>query len=383
MEFTTLRVSRLLGHILLVLAFLHRAGVDGHSWVDELTCASGPFFKANAQKGYIRNYVGRQSTQIDTLTTFRILDLSSKQMVCAPRTASPGQNAGFPKLKATPGDLIGASYLENGHIWQTMAGINGPGANPGKIYWFGTQNPKADRDIASVLKWTMDGKGGDGQGRLLATSDFDDRVCIETGHENAGPGRVAGPCKSYFRLPKDAAVGKDYTVYWLWDYSMHFGPPKPGFLEWYSSCMDIQVVSGKTAGAKVAVASVKNAVKPKKAINNNKKPRSEPVEVADLEKRGFKLPTVDSDTVEEVADLEKRGFKLPTVDSDTVEEVADLEKRGFKLPTVDSDNVEVADLEERGFKLPTVDPATTKGLNRHLRREQLRTVKRAWFSFLQ
>ncbi|KAK6340398.1 hypothetical protein TWF730_002157 [Orbilia blumenaviensis] len=245
MDFS-LKVSSLLGLYfpLVIFVLLTGAGVDGHSWVDELTCASGPFFTSSPAKGYIRNFVGRQSTEIDTATTFRILDLSSNQPVCPPGRTEPGQNEpNFPKLQATPGDLIKASYLENGHIWQTLAGINGPQAKPGTIYWYGTQNPKADRDIASVLEWTRDGKGGDGEGVLLEVTPFDDRVCIETGHEDAGEGRVGGACSSYFRLPKTAEVGKDFTVYWLWDYTEHFGPPKPGYLEWYSSCMDISVVS--------------------------------------------------------------------------------------------------------------------------------------------
>ncbi|KAF3315650.1 hypothetical protein TWF173_003227 [Orbilia oligospora] len=250
-----LKVSRLLGfqYLLIILAILTRGGVDGHSWVDELTCASGPFFTSRPlppsipTEGYIRDYVGRESTQIDQLTTFRILDLSSNQPVCPPGRTSTGYSKKFPKLRATPGDLIKASYLENGHIWQTLAGINGPDAKPGTIYWYGTQTPKSDRDIASVLEWTPDGKGGDGEGFLLAATPFDDLVCIETGHEDAEEGRVGGPCSSYFRLPETAEEGKDFTVYWLWDYTEHFGPPKPGFIEWYSSCLDIAVISKEDA----------------------------------------------------------------------------------------------------------------------------------------
>ncbi|KAK6338931.1 hypothetical protein TWF696_009732 [Orbilia brochopaga] len=241
------RVARLLGfHYLLLLLVVLHARVDGHSWPDDLTCASGPFFTDNPTKGYIRNFVGRQSTSVDVDTTYRILQIDSKTPVCPPGRTSPGQNPAFPKLKATPGDLVRAQYLENGHIWQTLDGQNGPKAKSGTIYWYGTQNPRADRDIASVLKWTRDGKGGDGQGVLLDTTPFDDGVCIETGHENVQKGRVGGPCKSYFRLPSTAKAGKDYTIYWLWDYSQHFGP-KPGYVEWYSSCMDISVVDKKSA----------------------------------------------------------------------------------------------------------------------------------------
>ncbi|KAK6496633.1 hypothetical protein TWF481_001624 [Arthrobotrys musiformis] len=251
---SSLKVSSLLGlhHILLILALLTGVGVNGHSWVDELTCASGPFFETDPSlppsPGYIRNYVGRQSTEIDTLTTFRILDTSSKQPVCAPNTQSPGQLQEFPQLNATQGDLIKASYLENGHIWQTLAGQNGPKASPGIIYWYGTQNPRSDRDFASVREWTADGSGGDGEGFLLAKTDFDDAVCIETGHEDADPQnpRVGGPCSSFFRIPENAEIGKDLTVYWLWDYSEHFGPD-PTYTEWYSSCMDIRIFSKEDA----------------------------------------------------------------------------------------------------------------------------------------
>lgn len=86
-----------------------------------------------------------------------------------------------------------------------------------------------------VLKWNMDGTGGDGDGILLASTNFDDGTCIEVGQE-IKTGRKGGPCKSYFRLPKDAMAGQDYTVYWLWDYSLHFGNTVPGHVEvWKTS----------------------------------------------------------------------------------------------------------------------------------------------------
>ncbi|KAF3907526.1 hypothetical protein AA313_de0201767 [Arthrobotrys entomopaga] len=400
MEYTSL-AARLLG----LLAILGGVGVNGHSWPDQLTCASGPFFNTNPTPGYIRNYVGRASTQIDTLTTTRFTSLTSSQNVCSDRTKSPGQLPGFPKLKATPGDLVQAQYLENGHIWQTLSGQNGPAANPGTIYWYGTQNPRSDRNITSVLEWTKDGKGGDGQGVLLDITPFDDGVCIEVGHENAGPGRVSGPCKSYFRLPTNVKVGKDYTVYWLWDYSQHFGP-KPGYVEWYSACMDISIVNtGKrapdaatttstnvaaksptttTAAKKTAAAKKKTATTPKPVVNKaatTPKPvLNKPV--AALKKNNKKVVTkVETETTTETIATTVTKTTLVERTGATVTPPVVLSKA--KNPKVNAREEKVEVFADEGRPL--------RGLNRHMRREQLREKKRteqvegekrAWYSFL-
>ncbi|KAK6539486.1 hypothetical protein TWF694_009708 [Orbilia ellipsospora] len=377
MEYTT-RASSLFGFnkVLLLLAILNGVGVNGHSWPDQLTCASGPFFNNNPTPGYIREYVGRASPQIDTLTTTRFTTLTSSQNVCSDRTKSPGQIANFPKLKATPGDLVQAQYLENGHIWQTLDGQNGPKANPGTIYWYGTQNPRSDRNITSVLEWTKDGKGGDGQGVLLDITPFDDGVCIEVGHENAGPGRVSGPCKSYFRLPTNVQVGKDYTVYWLWDYSLHFGP-KPGYVEWYSACMDISIVSnGKrapttTSASAAAKSTPSKNVAPKPAVNK----------AAALKNK------------KKVVTAVKTKVSTETV-ATTVTRTTSVRKTGAAAtPPVSlskAKNPKVAPRDET-VEVFADEGAPLRGLNRHMRREQLREekrtteqvegAKRAWYSF--
>ena len=181
--------------------------------------------------------MGRQDPNIDVETTYRILSIDTGVNVCKPEQQNPGQRPNFPKLSVNAGDLVEAQYLENGHIWQTLAGKNGPSAQSGTIYWYATQNPDPARTVDDVLKWTTDGSGGDGKGRLLSTSNFDDGICIETGHE-VSTGRPGGPCKSYFRVPADAEQGKDIEVIWLWDYTWHFGPPKPGYIEVSLLCVD-------------------------------------------------------------------------------------------------------------------------------------------------
>lgn len=127
--------------------------------------------------------VGRQSTSVDVDTTNRILSIGTGVNVCHPNQQSPGQLPGLPKLSAYPNDLILGTYLENGHIWKELEHVDPNGAKSGTIYWYGTQNPIPDRTVDSVLNWTMDGMGGDKQGKLLATTNFDDGTCIEVGQE--------------------------------------------------------------------------------------------------------------------------------------------------------------------------------------------------------
>lgn len=107
--------------------------------------------------------------------------------------------------------------------------------------------------IPDLLKWTKDGKGGNGKGRLLSVTNFDDTLCFEFNDTQVSQGRfaVAGgehgqstPCTSQFQVPDDVKADM-YTVYWLWDFSEHFGKEQPGHVEWYTSCMDIEIVQSR------------------------------------------------------------------------------------------------------------------------------------------
>jgi hypothetical protein len=184
----------------------------------------------------------------DATAVYLITTPDLKSNICRPSQQNPGpNNAKFPRLTASPGDLIQGTYLENGHISKPDA----KDGTPGTLYWYGTANAKPDDTLANVKQWTQDGKGGDKRGRLLAKpSDFDDGTCIENNETPIAKQRKAagggGACKSVFKLPEDAVVGSTYTVYWVWDFSNHFGPTKKGHVEWYTSCMDIQVVARKT-----------------------------------------------------------------------------------------------------------------------------------------
>ena len=175
--------------------------------------------------------VGRTpGVDVDVATTYRLLSITTNLNVCKDNQESPGQLSGFPLLSAYPGDLVQSNYLENGHIWKELEHVDPAGSNSGIIYWYGTQNQKSDRTIDEVLKWNRAGTGGDKEGMLLSTSNFDDGTCIEAGQE-AATNRTGGPCTSYFRVPESAEPGKLFTIYWVWDYSKHFGNTIANYVE--------------------------------------------------------------------------------------------------------------------------------------------------------
>lgn len=156
------------------------------------------------------------------------------------------QNPNKPMLSAAPGALVQASYTENGHISLP----NSPKQKSGTIYWYGTKSPKDDERLADIRSWTANGEGGDKRGELLGKpSGFDDGFCVEQNSSPISKTRVAagggGACKSVFKIPEGLKDGDIYTVYWVWDFSEHFGErTDPNSAEeWYTSCMDIKIVA--------------------------------------------------------------------------------------------------------------------------------------------
>lgn len=152
------------------------------------------------------------------------------------KVASPPQRVAnytneLPMLVASPGDLIALQYQENGHVTLPDNQPN-KALNRGTIYIYGTTELAPDANLLDILyQWTPDGTGGDGKGSLLATRNFDDGQCYQL---NGGPisqTRVAtfaksaeNPmgqnlwCQSDVALPSGLAVGKPYTLIWIWDW---------------------------------------------------------------------------------------------------------------------------------------------------------------------
>ena len=178
--------------------------------------------------------------------------------MCKQSQSSQYQADGSPRLQAAPGALIALRYQENGHV--TLPN-NQPGKPPnrGLVYIYGTSQPKFPELFLDVFgKWNADGTGGDKRGKLLATQPFDDGYCYQINSGNISTDRQAQHpheadklmgqdlwCQNDIAIPSDAATGKPYTLYWVWDW-----PTEPGVdpnlmqgkAEIYTSCMDVDVV---------------------------------------------------------------------------------------------------------------------------------------------
>lgn len=161
-----------------------------------------------------------------------------------------------------------AFHTENGHVSLPATSSS----KSGRTYWFGTTNQQKIPTLGDVLKWKDAGVEEDGPGQYMGASTYDDGKCAEpnrspiSAQRGVGPTGVGKPCKdSGFDIPKGLKPGTILTVYWVWDFSEHFGP-NPNFFEvrplesesrvspaqktlseivqWYSSCLDIDIIAG-------------------------------------------------------------------------------------------------------------------------------------------
>lgn len=141
--------------------------------------------------------------------------------------------------------------------------------NSGVVYVYGTSQPKEDDTLLGIHgQWTLDGKGGDGRGRLLTSQYFDDGQCYQINigyiseqrqtqfHRVAEPGSFQGAnlwCQTDVLLPNDLEVGKDYTLYWVWDWPTMDGTGTVTLPELYTTCMDVTIAEAKNVGNTGAV----------------------------------------------------------------------------------------------------------------------------------
>ncbi|KAL7276757.1 hypothetical protein RUND412_000255 [Rhizina undulata] len=224
-------------------------GANCHSWIDNVRVVggtSGTSGISNETLGYIRAYEGH----IDATATYEIQDPELAVNVCRPSQQTATNTPNYPRLQAPPGAYIEGEYLENGHISKPTT----PDSIVGDIWWYGSFNPNSAETLANVRNWTLDGTGGDKNGFLLANpTPFDDGVCIEANGSPIATKRLAeglgGPCKSVFKIPETAKAGQTLTVYWVWNYSGELGPTV-NLTEWYTSCMDIDIIASTPISAK-------------------------------------------------------------------------------------------------------------------------------------
>ena len=185
---------------------------------------------------------------------------------------TPRQSDGFPRLKASPGDLVAMRYTENGHVTKPTDKDPGPKRTPGggSVMIYATTKEKPGATLKDLHALTNGGALD--QGRLLSNQSYDDGRCYEDGGTPLGaqrqaqtpldpkaqlmPGINAGqlPCQNDFAIPKDAPIGQPLTVYWVWNYT--WTDPNSA-LEVYSNCIDIDVVASQGGTAQKALAPAK------------------------------------------------------------------------------------------------------------------------------
>lgn len=137
-------------------------------------------------------------------------------------------------LAVPAGSVLVANYSENGHVTKDKLAPDGK-PHPGQYVWYLSPN----------LLTTL---GDLAEARRASAGNFDDGLCAE----DATVGRL-GPrqCQSSFVLPGDLAAGT-YSLVWLWTF-----PKVAGVVEMYSSCMDVEILSGRAdASADSSLADV-------------------------------------------------------------------------------------------------------------------------------
>lgn len=248
--------------------------VEGHSWVEQLQriAKNGTMI---SPIGYQRAYVGRDDPNFKGDTSDDLWQIPpngraagaviyANDSLCSPQQhVGAYTNSKYPQLVTAPGDYIAMRHQENGHVTLPTTQANKP-RNRGTIYIYGTESPRSDDALMSIHNvWNVNGTGGDGRGRLLATRNYDDGQCYQVNSGTISESRQKefskvseNPqggdlwCQSDIQLPTDITTGTNYTLYWVWDWptlseanamvgDADVNVTKP---EIYTSCMDVKIV---------------------------------------------------------------------------------------------------------------------------------------------
>ena len=247
----------------------------GHTWIEQLRNVNdkGEYV---GEYGYPRGMISKTDTGYTGDSMNWLLPVQPKVFIdetsplCHTSQTKQEQSSDkYPRLQAVPGGFVAMRYMENGHVTMVdpATGLGKP-EKGGTVFVYGTTSPKEDEKLVDVLRWTMDGSGGDKRGALLATNDFDDGRCYEVnstptseerrvsdpnfamGQVADGPGNYPLFCETNVQVPKNATSGKPYTFYWVWQWNTapNVDPGLPtGKDQYYTTCMDVDVSSGDAA----------------------------------------------------------------------------------------------------------------------------------------
>ncbi|KAF2857512.1 hypothetical protein K470DRAFT_223220, partial [Piedraia hortae CBS 480.64] len=251
----------------LVSGLLSSAGPAlGHSWIDEFQVI-GPNGSYTGDRGFARGYVARTDPSFNGFSVnYQVpsdesgrIRINSSDLLCHPsQRASNYTNPSYPMLQVQPGSHVAMKYLENGHVTLPWNQLGKPKAG-GTVFVYGTTQPSESEKMVDVLRWTKDGKGGNGRGFLMAAQAYDDGRCHQLNCGNVSlarqvlyPNHVPGQptssleqwCESNVHIPASQPEGR-LTVYWVWQW-----PTEPnadctypgGKDEYYTTCADFNVV---------------------------------------------------------------------------------------------------------------------------------------------
>ncbi|KAL9049323.1 MAG: hypothetical protein Q9162_007273 [Coniocarpon cinnabarinum] len=259
-------------------------GVSAHSWIEQMSLMDdkGNFLTNGYPRGYVARtdpgYTGNSMMWMLPSAESKRSRIDNTDFMCHTSQRNPSNTPNYPRLQVTPGSTIAIKYLENGHVTQPL---NQKAKQPsgGSVFVFGTTQPDPNAKLMDILKWTADGKGGDGKGVLLAAQNYDDGRChqlsgsqLSTQRQQQFPDHVKGQptsqvelwCNTYVTIPKSAPLGQGkYTTYWVWDWrtlptqqaaTEGAGQvPDPGLPngkdEFYTTCTDFDVVANPPAPA--------------------------------------------------------------------------------------------------------------------------------------
>ena len=255
------------------LLLFFTAVANGHSWVEQMMVigANGTLV---GEPGYARGNVLRTAQGFSDPSMVNLIPpdggsnvITPDMAMCKSTQQTPNQTANSPMLQAAPGAMIALRYQENGHVTLPQ---NQPGkpANRGTLYVYGTSQPSPNDTLLGIQgQWTADGQGGDKRGVLLSTQNFDDGQCYQINNGNISTARqkefpheantLMGAdlwCQQDIALPNNVPVGKAYTLYWVWMWPTLPGTPgfPDGKNETYTTCADVNVVSGSNTTEKVS-----------------------------------------------------------------------------------------------------------------------------------
>jgi len=232
-----------------------------HTWVEFLyhIGTNGAF---TGDPGYPIGYIPRSQGVSDDVHQNKILDTSTNPVVCKPLSSS--NTAQYPPLKAAAGDYIAMQYQENGHVTQpdlTVRPYRG-----GNVYVYGTMHHQDSDGINDVLNaWTVDGKGGNQKGKLLATHYFDDGQCFQNAPGNpiaqerkAKYGVDELFCQTDIQLPEDLPSKGTYTLIWVWNWPRIIDNTQ-NVTEIYSTCAQIDLTKSAKGSSGEPLPSIKVA----------------------------------------------------------------------------------------------------------------------------